>query len=106
MNNKQKLTNQGKYFIYFFMAGIICFGILVLIYWLILKLTNHSPSANQILLSFVSIIAALTLFILGFTINNCIDIAKMKTELKYANKKLDALCSDFKKFKEYVYQKL
>ena|SRR3989338_8685531 len=69
--------------IYIVISGIF------LIYWLVLKLTGHSPTNEEIIIAVIFVM-------LPFVVKNSVDLAKLNVELKHTNKKLDTLCSDFK----------
>lgn len=112
-----RLYNQiGKFFTIF----AVLFSLLI-IYWLVLKLTNHSPAIEQVTLGL--------LFPLLFLVfKNISDMAKLRSDVRHiekrfnlelnhtnqklgrfeieTNKKLDRLQSEFTEFKDYVYQKL
>jgi len=72
----------------------------IVIYWIILKLTNHSPTMEEIILSVTGIMATVVLGIAGLVIKILIVITEMRTELKHHIKECDrrfyALAIDFK----------
>ncbi len=113
---KVVMKNMGDLALFLLIGFIFIFSLFA-IYWLLLKLTNHSPSYDQILLTVLSINAALTICLVGIVFKISNDLVKTRSdirhierradlEFKYINKRLDTLTVEFKELKNYAYQKL
>lgn len=92
-----KSTMEKAFFWLVFIVSAVLTAILA--YWLILKLTNHSPSMDQVFLVFMTGTATVILFITSFLFKTMLDTARIKVELKHTNGKLDTLCCDFKELR-------
>lgn len=62
----------------------------ILIYWLILKLTNHSPATTAVLSAGASVFAALV-------INNTKNVAVLKSEMKQVKQDMKEVKQELKK---------
>ena len=74
--------------ILFWIIGILA------IYWLILKLTNHSPTVIDLILSLQ--IATITILV-GFMYKTAKHMGKVENYMRGSDKKFNALANDFKK---------
>lgn len=79
-----------------FKVIIWVFGI-ILIYWLLLKITGHSPTSETVFMGALGIIVILHMFTLGFVIKNSIDISDIKRFMKESDRRFYAFAADYKK---------
>jgi uncharacterized membrane protein len=74
-------------------------GVLV-IYWLILKLTGHSPTYDQLILAIVSILAtgffAFIIYFIQFSNRVYQHMGRVENHMKDSDRRFHALANDFK----------
>jgi amino acid transporter len=77
---------------------------IIAIYWILLKLTNHSPTTDQIMLAVLGIIATGIFAIIGILIKMTGDITDIKADLRNHTRECDrrfyTLARDFKRHAE------
>jgi hypothetical protein len=69
----------------------------LLIYWLVLKLTNHSPTAEQLLIGLQ--IMTITLLV-GLMCKTFMHMGKVEQYMKESDRRFYALAKDFKRHTE------
>ena len=69
----------------------------IVIYWIILKLTDHSPTYDQVIITLLGI-----LIVNHFWLSNKVSrhIGKIDEQMKESNRRFFALAKDFKKHLE------
>ena len=76
----------------------------ILIYWLILKLTGHSPTTDQVIITLLvalcTTFAGFVIFSIRFTNKVCEHIGKVNQYMKESDRRFFALARDFKKHLE------
>lgn len=80
-------------FFEFLMWLYVIIGAIVLIYFLLLKLTGHSPTIDTIILTMLSVILA---GLIGDGLTLGIHIGKFNEFIKNSNQKFQSLANDFK----------
>ncbi len=96
MKSKKKLL--------FFVSSLIkifiwALGLLV-IYWIILKLTGHSPTTEAVLMTAISLIGTITIGLVGFCLKMSFEIGKMKSDLHYTKNMVYVMAKDLKELKK------
>lgn len=97
---KMKKTDTLKREITFYVNAafkviVWVFGI-ILVYWLLLKITGHSPTSETVFMGALGIIVTLHLFTLGLVIRNSTDISDIKRHLKESDRRFYMLLKEFR----------
>ena len=69
----------------------------ILIIMIFLKITNHSPTIDQIILTLLGAIIMIMVTMFGMIMKNHSEISKLKVEVRHINLKLDSIGHDLKK---------
>lgn len=82
-------------------SKLLTWGLSVLvIYWIILKLTNHSPTIEEVILAFVCILAGYMGIMTGFMFKMWGELKSMRSDFRNHTRECDrrfyALAKDFK----------
>jgi len=106
-NPKMKKANTLKRQIMLYVNAVFkiiiwVFGI-ILIYWLLLKITGHSPTSETVFMSAFGVLVTLHLFTLGLVIRNSVDISDIKRFMKEADRRFYAFAADYRKHVERMH---
>jgi len=86
----------------FFKIVIWVLGVIV-IYWLLLKITGHSPTSETVFIGVFGAIVTLMGIMLSFIINIKGEIGEIKRFMKESDRRFYALARDFREFKNHVH---
>ncbi|MFO8016164.1 MAG: hypothetical protein R6U32_03605, partial [Candidatus Woesearchaeota archaeon] len=78
----------------------------LVIYWLVLKITGHSPTSEAVIMIVMGALTALVCLNLSFTFNIMKDLGDIKRYIKESDKRFYALAGDFRKHRAWAKQKI
>lgn len=97
---KNKKFEDGALFVSKALFKIIVWVLgAILIYWILLKITGHSPPSETVFMGAFGIIITLVTIMFGFVFNISRDIGEIKRFMKESDRRFYALARAFERFK-------